>query len=304
MTNAIRAAESDHLASYLHLAVAVLANIPTVLMTAYLHSWLSPRSHSDESVPTIVNSSASLAIPGAFTFDDDNDDAETIRGQSPAHNDVPPAFPSLNSAQRIDSSGIATATATSIPRIMADCEHMPPPPVPRFTSGRRAGPVPPSESSTNALAVPSKGNLLTLPSTSSKPLKVSRKVALAPGHGPLDWANLKKSASNLRVCGLHLYAVLSFHKSRPFVQGVDTLLRVTSSMLKQHNKREDAWSAFHGKVYNITPYLSFHPGGEKELMRVAGRDGTKLFCEHLIVFDCGHLLTPKFVSFDSCLGER
>lgn len=50
-------------------------------------------------------------------------------------------------------------------------------------------------------------------------------------------------------------------------------------MLKEHNKKDDAWSAFNGKVYNITSYLPFHPGGEKELMRVAGRDGTKLFGE-------------------------
>ena len=61
------------------------------------------------------------------------------------------------------------------------------------------------------------------------------------------------------------------------MQGVDTLSRITPSMLKLHNKRDDAWSAFDGKVYNITAYLPFHPGGEKELMRVAGRDGTKLF---------------------------
>ena len=54
-------------------------------------------------------------------------------------------------------------------------------------------------------------------------------------------------------------------------------MRIPPSVLKQHNKRDDAWSAFNGKVYNITPYLPFHPGGEKELMRVAGRDGTKLF---------------------------
>lgn len=56
-------------------------------------------------------------------------------------------------------------------------------------------------------------------------------------------------------------------------------MRITPSMLKQHNKRDDAWSAINDKVYNVTPYLSFHPGGEKELMRVAGRDGTKLFGE-------------------------
>jgi cytochrome b involved in lipid metabolism len=60
-------------------------------------------------------------------------------------------------------------------------------------------------------------------------------------------------------------------------QGVDTLLRIPPSLLKQHNKRDDAWTAIYGKVYNITPYLPFHPGGERELMRCAGRDGTKLF---------------------------
>ena len=54
-------------------------------------------------------------------------------------------------------------------------------------------------------------------------------------------------------------------------------MRITPSMLKEHNKKDDAWSAFNGKVYNITPYLPYHPGGEKELMRVVGRDGTKLF---------------------------
>ena len=64
-------------------------------------------------------------------------------------------------------------------------------------------------------------------------------------------------------------------------QGTDTLLRVTPSMLKEHKSRDDAWSAFNGKVYNITPYLPYHPGGEKELMRVAGRDGSKLFGSYL-----------------------
>ena len=34
-----------------------------------------------------------------------------------------------------------------------------------------------------------------------------------------------------------------------------------------------------GKVYNITPYLEFHPGGVSELMRGAGKDSTDLFDE-------------------------
>ena len=34
-----------------------------------------------------------------------------------------------------------------------------------------------------------------------------------------------------------------------------------------------------GKVYNMTPYMKFHPGGVEELMRGAGKDCTILFNE-------------------------
>lgn len=37
--------------------------------------------------------------------------------------------------------------------------------------------------------------------------------------------------------------------------------------------------ALGGRVYNITPYLPYHPAGEPELLRGAGRDATKLFGE-------------------------
>jgi len=30
-------------------------------------------------------------------------------------------------------------------------------------------------------------------------------------------------------------------------------------------------------VYDITPYLEFHPGGRVQLLRAAGKDGTHLF---------------------------
>lgn len=46
------------------------------------------------------------------------------------------------------------------------------------------------------------------------------------------------------------------------------------------------------KVYNITPYLPYHPGGERELMKAAGRDGTKLFME-----------IHPWVNWDTMLGE-
>jgi len=69
-------------------------------------------------------------------------------------------------------------------------------------------------------------------------------------------------------------------------------LRITMEELKKHNTPQDAWSVFNGRVYNITPYLPFHPGGEKELMRAAGRDGTKLF-----------MLTHSWVNLEFMLQE-
>lgn len=50
------------------------------------------------------------------------------------------------------------------------------------------------------------------------------------------------------------------------------------SLLAKHSKApEEIWTALNGRVYNITAYLPFHPGGEKDLLRGAGKDSTKLF---------------------------
>lgn len=65
-------------------------------------------------------------------------------------------------------------------------------------------------------------------------------------------------------------------------------------MLKSHNGRKghDAWTSYMGKVYNITPYLPFHPGGKGELLRGAGKDSEKLFLE-----------VHPWVNWDAMLGE-
>ncbi|KAI1812955.1 hypothetical protein GGS20DRAFT_509644 [Poronia punctata] len=112
---------------------------------------------------------------------------------------------------------------------------------------------------------PGTSTLAPPPTHSAKPTAPSRKVTLEPGHSPLDWARLANHpTADLRGLG----------PGAPY-------LRVTPSMLKQQTGRrgKDAWTALGGRVYNITPYLPFHPGGEPELLRAAGRDGTKIFGE-------------------------
>ncbi|KAI0183057.1 hypothetical protein EV127DRAFT_33907 [Xylaria flabelliformis] len=112
---------------------------------------------------------------------------------------------------------------------------------------------------------PGTSTLAPPPTHSSKPAKPSRKVTLEPGHSPLDWARLSNDPKvDLRGLGPEA-----------------SYIRVTPSMLKRQTGRrgKDAWTALGGRVYNISPYLPYHPGGEPELLRAAGRDGTKLFGE-------------------------
>jgi len=236
-------------------------------MSSYLRGWLS------SALPTAQSTQSDVVITTTAPQEEDNDsDNDTIRGDNDQDDDLPPAFPSLNSAQRVGAKSAQQKRTGGggIPDILrsdVDSKLMPPPPVPTLAS-RRPGVA---SSSSSSLSVPG-SSLMPPPSTSKAPSRRSRKVELAPGYGALDWGNLKKSGKDLR--------------------GVDTLLRIPVSVLKQHNKKDDAWSAFNGKVYNITHYLPFHPGGEKELMRVAGRDGTKLFA-----------LTHGWVNVDFMLDE-
>ncbi|KAG2129506.1 cytochrome b5-like heme/steroid binding domain-containing protein [Suillus bovinus] len=214
---------------------------------SYLRGWFSLDTSSSaiDVEPNDSYSNQSSSVPEVN--EEDEDDGSDTAGE----NDEPPAFPAINSAQRAATSPSSSSNSSSgfnVPSILTDSALMPPPPVPGLAT-RRPG-VPPPQSSSFLLA----------PMTTTQPpkrLSKRDKVALAPGFGPLDWGNLKASGQNLR--------------------GVDALIRIPPSVLKLHNKKEDAWTAINGKVYNITPYLPYHPGGEKELMRVAGRDGTKLF---------------------------
>ncbi|KAK4664384.1 uncharacterized protein QC763_505000 [Podospora pseudopauciseta] len=144
---------------------------------------------------------------------------------------------------------------------------MPPPsrpPTLRPTPSSSLSPAP-SRLSPAPARGPGCSTLAPPPTHSTKPSKPSKAVVLTPGHSPLDWARLSGNPSaDLR----------GLPPGTPY-------LRVTPSMLKRQTGRKgkDAWTVLSGKVYNLTPYLPFHPGGEPELLRCAGRDGTRLFGE-------------------------
>ncbi|CAF9928952.1 MAG: hypothetical protein GOMPHAMPRED_005266 [Gomphillus americanus] len=119
------------------------------------------------------------------------------------------------------------------------------------------------KSTSNGLSIPASTS--TLP-TSKRP---SRKVLLDPGHSPLDWANLIRNPKNSSL-----------------LRGAEVpprLIKITPTQLKKQNGRKgmNAWGTYQGKVYNLTPYLKYHPGGVGELLRGAGKVGEaeRLFVE-------------------------
>ena len=58
------------------------------------------------------------------------------------------------------------------------------------------------------------------------------------------------------------------------------LQEISATELAKHNKPNDLWMAIQGKVFDLTMYLDYHPGGEKMLMKGAGKDATDLFNQH------------------------
>ena len=54
-------------------------------------------------------------------------------------------------------------------------------------------------------------------------------------------------------------------------------LSTLEAQVAEHNKADDCWSVYRGKVYDTTAFHEYHPGGVKYMLAAAGKDGTKLF---------------------------
>ncbi|KAK2968853.1 hypothetical protein RJ640_008020 [Escallonia rubra] len=65
----------------------------------------------------------------------------------------------------------------------------------------------------------------------------------------------------------------------------------------QHNTKEDCWVVIDGKVYDVSPYLDEHPGGDDVLLATTGKDATDEF------EDAGHSKTARELMENFCVGE-
>ena len=96
------------------------------------------------------------------------------------------------------------------------------------------------------------------------------------GFGLRDWMVLLRSAKDIAQRGM----------GRPLRNDI------TLSEVRTHDKSYDAWMILSNKVYNITPYLPYHPGGMDIMKGVLGKDATVLFHEYHTWINIDNLIGP------------
>jgi cytochrome b involved in lipid metabolism len=45
----------------------------------------------------------------------------------------------------------------------------------------------------------------------------------------------------------------------------------------KHNNEQSCWTAINGNVYDVTSWIGQHPGGERAILSLCGKDGTSAF---------------------------
>ncbi|URE32719.1 Cytochrome b5-like Heme/Steroid binding domain [Musa troglodytarum] len=89
---------------------------------------------------------------------------------------------------------------------------------------------------------------------------VRTKVPFEKGYSQMDWLKLTRT-----------------HPDLAGLKGQSNRRLISMDEIKQHKTGGSIWTVLKGHVYNISPYMKFHPGGEDMLMKAAGRDSTSLF---------------------------
>merc|ERR1712113_1304607 len=100
--------------------------------------------------------------------------------------------------------------------------------------------------------------------------KARGKVAIESGYSLMAWMRLSASGTDLTAG----FGAVDEDEDEELWK------EWTQDEVMQHSSADDAWMVLHGRVYNISPYLRYHPGGAEILLKAAGADGTALFDKH------------------------
>ncbi|KAG6628249.1 hypothetical protein CIPAW_14G001800 [Carya illinoinensis] len=86
------------------------------------------------------------------------------------------------------------------------------------------------------------------------------KVPFEKGYSQMDWLKLTRT-----------------HPDLSGLNGQSNKRLISMNEVRQHREEGSMWTVLKGRVYNISPYMRFHPGGVDMLMKAVGKDCTSLF---------------------------
>ncbi|XP_038992661.1 cytochrome b5 domain-containing protein RLF-like [Hibiscus syriacus] len=98
------------------------------------------------------------------------------------------------------------------------------------------------------------------PKNSTRKPAPRTKVPFEKGYSQMDWFKLTRT-----------------HPDLAGLKGQSNKRLISMSEVKQNQKDGSMWTVLKGRVYNIFPYMKFHPGGVDMLMKAVGKDSTSLF---------------------------
>ncbi|XP_008667419.1 cytochrome b5 domain-containing protein RLF isoform X1 [Zea mays] len=115
---------------------------------------------------------------------------------------------------------------------------------------------------------------------SSKKPAARAKVPFEKGYSQMDWLKLTQT-----------------HPDLAGLKGQSNRRLISLEEVKQHKAGDCIWTVLKGRVYNIAPYMKFHPGGVDMLMKAAGKDCTALFNKYHAWVNAEFLLEKCLVGF-------
>ncbi|XVF22929.1 hypothetical protein REPUB_Repub12eG0213100 [Reevesia pubescens] len=98
------------------------------------------------------------------------------------------------------------------------------------------------------------------PKNSARKPAPRTKVPFEKGYSQMDWLKLTQT-----------------HPDLAGLKGQSNRRLISMSEVKQNQTEGSMWTVLKGRVYNISPYMKFHPGGVDMLMKAVGKDCTALF---------------------------
>ncbi len=93
---------------------------------------------------------------------------------------------------------------------------------------------------------------------------------------------MKFTATHGAIIGLAVVAIaagIAFKgpKVSPAPQPVADGSAYTLTQVGAHGTQTSCWSAINGNVYDLTQWITEHPGGESAILSICGKDGSAAF---------------------------